>query len=231
MRKLHSWNLTPRQAINLQLRLKKKILRAQNTSLEGNPSPEAERLPRIVAGADCAIGPGGDEICAAVVLFSFPGLKEIEKQYARLPLSFPYIPGLLSFRECPVLLKAFANLKHEPDVIFFDGQGYAHPRRMGLACHMGLWLDKPSIGCAKSVLVGDYDEPGEKMGSSTPLKDGRQVLGSAVRTRDGCKPVFVSVGYKITLREAVRLTLDCCDGFRIPRPTRVADKAVGLITK
>lgn len=223
MRNLHSWNLTPRQAIALQSDLKKRILPTQKMPFPGPPG--------IVAGADCAMGPGGDEIFAAVVLFSFPDLKELERQYARLPLSFPYIPGLLSFRECPVLLKAFSNLKHEPDVIFFDGQGYAHPRRMGLACHMGLWLNKPSIGCAKSVLTGNYREPGEKKGSSAPLKEGRLVLGSAVRTRDGCKPVFISMGYKISLREAVRLTLECSDGFRIPRPTREADKAVGLISK
>ena len=161
-----------------------------------------------------------------VVVYLYPGMEEIERAYAIAPLKFPYIPGLLSFREVPVLLAALAKLKRMPDVLFCDGQGYAHPRRFGLACHLGVLMDTPSIGCAKSILIGSHGALGEKAGSSATLLDDGEIIGAAVRTRDGVKPVYISQGHRVSLETAVRLTLAVCDGVRIPRPTRDADQHV-----
>jgi len=187
-------------------------------------------MPRTVAGADCALGSDG-RIHAAVLVFSFPELIQLERSSACLPLRFPYVPGLLSFRECPVLLKAISRLKTVPDVVFVDGQGLAHPRRMGLACHLGLWLDRPTVGIAKSALVGEFQGLGRSKGSSAELVDAGEVVGVALRTADGVKPVFVSPGHRMTLKDAVRLTLACCDGYRIPKPTREADHHCKLLAR
>jgi deoxyribonuclease V len=167
-----------------------------------------------------------NQAIASVVLFQFPEMREIAREFAILPLEFPYVPGLLSFREIPALLAALGKLQEAPDLLFCDGQGYAHPRRMGLASHLGVLLDKPSVGCAKSILIGEHGVLKAKAGSWTVLKDpraGGERIGAAVRTRNGVRPVYVSQGNRISLRTAIRLTLQVTDGFRIPRPTRAAD--------
>ena len=190
-----------------------------------------DRFGRIrrVAGADVAFGQG--LAIAAVLVFSYPELRLVETAQAATPLGFPYVPGLLSFREGPALLKAFATLTVRPDLILFDAHGFAHPRRFGLACHLGILLDRPSVGCAKSVLVGEWDPTalGAQPGAWVPLVlDGKRI-GAAVRTREGGKPIFVSIGHRVGLRSAVRLALACCAGYRIPEPTRQADIAVSRL--
>ncbi len=226
-RQLHRWDVTPAEAREIQRKLAHQVERK-------------DRLPRLrlVAGADVALEiaePGGwrrgrGRAFAGVVVYRFPEMEEIERVSAHVPLRFPYVPGLLSFREIPALLAAFAKLRHAPDLIFCDGQGYAHPRRLGIASHLGLLLDRPTIGVAKSVLIGKYREPGARAGSSSPLVDEKsgEVIGAALRTRQGAQPVFVSLGHRISLKTAVRLTLAVCDGYRLPRPTRDADRWVGM---
>ena len=163
---------------------------------------------------------------ACVVVYRFPEMVEVAREFAIVPLNFPYVPGLLSFREIPALLAALKKLEKMPDLFFCDGQGYAHPRRLGLASHLGVLLDRPSIGCAKSILIGTHGRLAEKAGRWTELIDPRangERIGAAVRTRAGVKPMFISQGNRISLESAIRLTLEVCDGFRMPRPTRDAD--------
>lgn len=198
-----------------------------------------DRLPRLrlIAGADVALAlaePGGwrqgrGRAFAGVIVYRFPEMEELERVSANLPLRFPYVPGLLSFREIPALLAAFERLRHAPDLIFCDGQGYAHPRRLGIASHLGLLLNRPTIGVAKSVLVGQYREPPARAGRSSPLVDGKsgEIIGAALRTREGARPVFVSQGHRVSLKRAIELTLAVSDGYRLPRPTREADHWVG----
>jgi deoxyribonuclease V len=151
----------------------------------------------------------------------------IETAFAWQPIAFPYVPGLLSFREAPAVLAACADLTVEPDIFLCDGQGYAHPRRLGLASHLGLFLERPTIGCAKSRLVGEYEEPERVFGAHTPLVDRGEVVGAAVRTRPRHKPLFVSPGHKISLETAVDVTLACCRGGAfLPEPTRLAHELV-----
>jgi len=169
-----------------------------------------------------------------VVVYCFPEMEEVERGYAILPLEFPYVPGLLSFREIPVLLAALRKLRTMPDLLFCDAQGYAHPRRMGLASHLGVVLDLPSIGCAKSLLIGAHEELPQKVGSWTPLtdeKEGGERIGAVLRTRTGVKPIYVSQGHRVSLETAVRMTLAVTDGYRIPRPTRDADHFAGEIKR
>ena len=208
---LHSWNLTPSEAIILQRRLAGRI-------------DTTTHLPKydLIAGADASYNRFSPIIHAGVVVLRLSDGAIIEKRGAVGECSFPYVPGLLSFREAPVLLQAFAQLQCEPDVIMLDGQGFAHPRRFGIACHVGLWLDRPCLGCAKSRLIGEHREPGQRAGSAVRLLDRDEVIGKLVRTRDGVKPVYVSVGHKIDLDSAVRLVLRSCDGYRLPEPTRQA---------
>ena len=158
------------------------------------------------------------------VVFRYPGMVEVERAYAVVRLEFPYVPGLLSFREVPALLAALKKLKTQPDLLFCDGHGYAHPRRMGLASHLGVWLDRPTIGCAKSILIGTHGELAKEAGSWTELVEDGERIGAAVRTRAGVRPVFVSQGNRVSLETAIRLTLEVTDRFRIPRPTREADR-------
>lgn len=179
---------------------------------------------RLMAGCDAIPSADGRRIFAAAIVYRLPGLTEEDRACAELPLRFPYVPGLLSFREGPALLAAFQRLQTRPDAVLFDGQGRAHPKRMGLASHMGLWLGLPTVGCAKSCLTGRYRTPAERAGASTPLIDGAERIGAALRTRTGIKPVFVSAGHMMDLRTAVSLTLRCCDGLRLPKPTREADR-------
>lgn len=169
-----------------------------------------------------------------VVMYCFPEMEEVERAHAILPLEFPYIPGLLSFREIPVLLKALRKLQEMPDLLFCDAQGYAHPRRLGLASHLGVVLDRPSIGCAKSLLIGTHGALPGKTGSWTPLLDEKAAgerIGAVVRTRTGVRPIYVSQGHRVGLESAIRLTLAVTDGYRIPRPTRDADRFAGEIKR
>jgi deoxyribonuclease V len=230
VRRLHRWDVTPAEAREIQLGLRHRVERN-------------DRLPRLrrVAGADVAFElaePGGwrrgrGRAFAGVVVYGFPEMEELERVSAERPLRFPYLPGLLSFREMPALLAAFERLRHAPDLIFCDGQGYAHPRRFGIACHLGLLLDRPAIGVAKSLLVGEYREPAASAGSSAPLLDGEsgEVLGAVLRTREGVRPVFISQGHRISLDRAVELTLAVSDGYRLPRPIRDADHWAGTVRR
>jgi deoxyribonuclease V len=163
---------------------------------------------------------------AGVVLYKYPEMQELQRVHAEVRLLFPYVPGFLSFREIPALLAALGKLKQMPDLLFCDGQGYAHPRRMGLATHLGIVLDRPTIGCAKSILIGTHGDLGDEKGSTAPLVDGEERIGAVLRTHAGVKPVYVSQGHRISLETAVRLTLAVSDGTRIPRPTRDADRFV-----
>lgn len=212
---LHSWRVTPAEARQIQSRLRARI------ELRNRLGPV-----RLVAGADVALDLVHRRAIAGVIVFRFPEMEEVERATAIRPLRFPYVPGLLSFREAPALLAAFARLRRAPDLIFFDGQGYAHPRRFGIACHLGLLLDCPAIGCAKSLLVGKHAALGAAAGSRVPLRDGRETIGAVLRTRTGVRPVYVSVGHRVSLARAVELTLAVTDGYRIPRPTRLADHFV-----
>ena len=192
----------------------------------GKPLPYKATSWAALRKANRAIG--------CVVMYRFPEMEEIERTYAVLPLEFPYVPGLLSFREIPVLLQALRKLQALPDLLFCDGQGYAHPRRLGLASHLGVVLDRPSIGCAKSLLIGAHKPLPAKAGSWTPLLDekaGNERIGAVLRTRNGVRPIYVSQGHRVSLESAIRLTLAVTDGFRIPRPTRDADHFAGELKR
>ncbi len=207
----HSWDLTPKEAIQLQKDLYEQLC------LEN-------KVKEIyyIAGAD--VGFSKNKAFASVIVLTYPNLEIIEEVYAIAPLTFPYIPGLLTFREGKVLLDAFAKLETEPDVIMFDGQGIAHQRGLGLASHIGLLLDKPSIGCAKSRLIGTYTMPDIEKGSISKLYYKEKIIGNVLRTRTNVKPVFVSQGYKIDIETATQLVLNCAIKYRLPEPTRLADK-------
>jgi deoxyribonuclease V len=161
------------------------------------------------------------------VVIEFPSLRLVEIRTVEGPLTWPYVPGFLSFREAPLVLDALSMLRTEPDMVMVDGQGIAHPRRLGLASHVGLFIDVPTIGCAKSLLCGEYGELGQEKGQSAELVHRDEVIGAVVRTRSGVKPVFVSVGHKFNLAGAVEWVLHCCFGYRLPEPTRLAHLAAG----
>ncbi|MGH9814539.1 MAG: deoxyribonuclease V [Candidatus Acidiferrales bacterium] len=221
--RLHPWRVTPRQARRIQLRLRDRVDQRDHI---GSLREFTRGRDRYVAGADVALDLARRRAIAGVVLFRFPQLEEVERVFAVQPLTFPYVPGLLSFREAPALLAAFRKLRRAADLIFIDGHGYAHPRRFGIACHMGLLLGRPTIGCAKSLLIGGHAALPAAVGRRAPLLDNAETIGAAVRTRRGVKPVYVSVGHRISLARAVEFTLAVADGFRIPRPTRMADHFV-----
>jgi deoxyribonuclease V len=217
---LHPWDLEPAAAVALQRQLADRIdTRTPVTRCE------------LLAGADVSYNRFSSRFFAGVVVLRLPDYTIVERKGAVRESPFPYIPGLLSFREAPVLLDAFARLESEPDAIMCDGQGLAHPRRLGIACHLGLWLDRPCFGCAKSLLTGHYKEPGPRAGSLSPLVDRKEVVGEVVRTKDNVQPVFVSAGHKIDLPSAVRLTLASCRGYRIPEPTRQAHLYVNQLRR
>jgi len=209
------WNVTPREAMRLQERLRERVV------LEDRFGPI-----RLVAGADLAFDPETDLAFAGVIVYRLPELTEVERQYARRKLRFPYVPGLLSFREGPVLLAAFAKLRAEPDLILIDGHGRAHPRLFGIACHIGLLLDKPTIGCAKSLLVGECGDSGPRVGATARLVLNGEVVGMSLRTRKKVKPIYVTQGHRVSLPSAVALVEQTLNGFRIPKPTREADHYV-----
>jgi len=213
---LHSWEVNPQEAIKIQKDLK------SNISLKKSFS----KINKI-AGADVSYYQ--NKMIAGVVIFEFPNLKIVERQSFISTVNFPYIPGLLTFREGPSLLAAFKKIKNDPDIILFDGQGIAHPRRMGIATHLGLFLDKPTIGCAKSKLSGKYTSVGEEKGDYTLLKEGKEVLGAVLRTRRKVKPIFISPGYKIDLSNSIEITLKCIVKYRLPVPVREAHIFVNQI--
>jgi deoxyribonuclease V len=256
---LHRWDVTPAEAREIQRQMRARMeLRSRIGRI------------RFVAGADLAFRlpelrsweHGTGRAIAGVVVFRYPGLEEVERVWVEQALTFPYLPGLLSFREIPALLAAFARLRQAPDLIFVDGHGYAHPRRFGIASHLGVLLQTPTIGCAKSVLIGNYQPPHVQAGSWTPLlaptdaqtkhtlrgprakfaghqpaarrpaATGKlECIGAALRTRQGVRPLFVSQGHRVALERAIELVLSVCDGFRVPRPTRLADHFVGAIKR
>jgi deoxyribonuclease V len=215
----HSWNVGAAQARRLQEQLRDAVIEA-----------DAAGPVRLVAGADISAQRGGSRLYAAVVVLDATGGEIADVATARGEARFPYVPGYLSFRELPLVLEAFDHLSLEPDLVICDGQGRAHPRRMGLACHLGLWLDVPTIGCAKSRLIGTHREPGPRRGCHTRLLDRGEVVGEVVRTRSGVKPVFVSVGHRISLPSARAWVLKLAR-YRIPEPVRAAHLEVNRLRR
>ncbi|UCG59230.1 MAG: endonuclease V [Phycisphaerales bacterium] len=226
MKALHNWNLSYSEARELQARLAPRV---QLTRLR--------KAPRLIVGLDCAFSKDGKKIFAAAVVLKPPDLELVETVGATRRVNFPYIPGLLSFREAPVCIATAEKLKSRPDVYIVDGQGIAHPRRLGLAAHLGLFLNKPTIGCAKSRLTGSFEEPSAQKGAYSLLKaksavaseTRQETIGAVVRTRTNVKPVFVSVGNRCLLADAIRITLACTTRYRLPEPTRLAHQLVSKI--
>ena len=217
---LHPWDVTYREAVAIQQTLKEKLILRDD-----DPPGQITSI----AGADISYSKGSDLFFTSVVLFSYPSLSVIEEQFSVGDAPFPYIPGLLSFREGPALLAAFAALRETPDCVIFDGQGIAHPRGMGLASHMGIILDIPAIGCAKKRLVGRYDEAGPTKGDYSYLTHDEKIIGAVLRTKAKVKPVFISQGFRISLKTAVEVALSCCRGYRLPEPVRLAHLAVNRL--
>jgi deoxyribonuclease V len=189
--------------------------------LRSEPLPHE---PQLIAGCDSSF-PTPDTILSVFVVLKYPSLELVEKVYNYGPVPLPYIPGLLSFREAPNVIEAFAKLTHQPDVIMVDGHGIAHPRRMGIAAHLGVLLDKPTFGVAKNKLTGTFAEPGPTKGDRSPLTDAKtgEVLGEVLRSKDKVLPLFVSAGHRCDLATATRLTYSCLRGYKLPEPTRLAD--------
>ena len=214
--RLHDWDLPPRAAICLQKRLSHQLI---------SDKPIDLRQLRRVAGVDVSIKRG--RACACVVVMSFPELAMVDCAFAELKVNYPYIPGLLAFREGPALELAFRRLRQEADVYLFDGMGLLHPRRMGIASHMGLWLGRPTIGCGKRHLLGDCRQPGAAKGCSSPVWVAGEERGRLLRTRADVKPIYVSVGHLTELPSAVELVLACAPKYRLPAPIRAAHKLAG----
>jgi deoxyribonuclease V len=212
-RRIHAWDLSFAEAVRLQSELAAEVIRRTTFPL---------RALRRVAGVD--VHYAADRAVAAVVVLGFPGLETREEATACVSLSYPYVPSLLSFREGPAAVAAIARLKARPDVMLFDGQGIAHPRRFGIAAHIGVLLDLPAIGCAKTSLIGSYTAPGSNRGSFSYLRDRGRIIGAALRTRDAVAPVFVSAGHRVSLKDSLQIVLACCAGFRLPETTRRADR-------
>jgi deoxyribonuclease V len=212
---LHSWDLSPKEASEVQAQLREQLV----LRWDG-------RLVHTIAGVDVSISE--DLAVCAIVVLAFPSLAPLEGAKAEAPLVFPYIPGLLAFREGPAVLAAWENLKDKPDLLMFDGQGIAHPRGIGIAAQMGLWLDRPTIGVAKSHLFGRYTDPGPRRGDRSELVDKQgNIIGSVIRTKDNVKPLFVSPGHLIDVDHAIEFTLACDGGYRLPETTRWAHRVAG----
>lgn len=210
----HPWDLSPTEAREFQGRL------LSHVRIEPLDQPV-----RWVAGVD--VGMKGDVGRAAVVVLSLSTLEPVEAAVAEEPLSFPYVPGLLAFREGPPVLAALEKLERRPDLLIFDAHGMAHPRRMGLATHLGILLDLPSVGCAKSRLCGEHGEPDSERGSWVLLTDDGETIGAVLRTRDDVRPVYVSIGHRVTLQDAIEMVLRCGTGYRLPETTRWAHRVAG----
>ncbi|MBA4062155.1 MAG: endonuclease V [Isosphaera sp.] len=215
---LHDWPTTAADAVELQTAL---AARVDVTRPLGAVD--------LVAGCDAAYHPTDPVVCAAVVVVRVADGAVVETATATREANFPYMPGLLSFRELPAVLDAFAHLRRTPDAVMLDGQGVAHPRRFGSACHLGLWLGLPAVGCAKSWLVGEYEEPGPAAGDAAPLTVGGEVVGAVVRSAAGAKPVFVSPGHLVDADGATRLVRAALSGYRHPTPTRAAHLAANAL--
>lgn len=219
---LHEWNISPAEAIAVQQQFRAEL---------DDQRPLDLSAITLVAGVDVSVKPnlqtGLDHSQAAIAVLSFPDLQPVETVLADMPTPFPYIPGLLTFREGPVLETAFAKLQSTPDVFIFDGMGRAHPRRMGIAAHMGLWLQKPTIGCGKTHLIGKYADPADVKGAYSELTDHGEVIGVVLRTRAGVKPVYISVGHRADLATSIELVLRCAPKYRLPEPIRAAHHAAG----
>lgn len=219
-RRLHEWDVSPARAVAIQSEFASHLI----------DQPLPLESVRLVAGVDVSVKPDADGHArsrAAIAVLSFPDLRLIETAVAIQPTGFPYIPGLLAFREGPVVLEAYRQLRTLPDVLIFDGMGRAHPRRMGIAAHLGLWLDRPTIGCGKSWLIGEYEPPAPERGAWSPLYDRGEIIGAALRTRANVSPVFVSQGHRCDLVSAIALTLACTMRYRLPETTRAAHRAAG----
>jgi deoxyribonuclease V len=212
-RRFHAWDLIPREAIALQTELRGRVERKDRIG-----------AVRRIAGVDVGFEQDGRVTRAAVAVLEYPGLALVEQVVVRVATTFPYVPGLLSFREAPAVLAAFERVRIAPDLILYDGQGIAHPRRFGIASHVGLLLDCPSIGVAKSRLVGAHRMPATRRGAWTPLRDADELIGAVLRTRAGVKPLYVSIGHRVSLATAVRWTMACVTRYRLPETTRWAHR-------
>ncbi len=248
MKSLHSWNVSVEEAIRIQETLKDQIIR-KNTFLKVHPVRNSSRAlnhARIILGSNLATGGtaeqrgiisngvrtiGGGDVAysksdnllfCGIVVLSFPHMEILDTATCDGKIPFPYIPGLLSFREGPILIKTFKKLKIKPDIMIYDGQGIAHPRGMGLASHMGLWFNLPSIGCAKTPLLDEFISPGLSKGSIEWIRKERKKVGAVLRTKEKVKPLFISPGHRIDLMTSIQLILESCRGFRIPEPLRKA---------
>jgi deoxyribonuclease V len=216
LRQLHNWNLTIPESWDLQNRLALEVLRVGSVV-----------EPRFIAGIDVSTQKYRGTGTAAVVILEYPGLELIETKIIQGDITFPYIPGLLSFRESPLILKTWEQIEHIPDLVMVDGQGIAHPRRLGIAAHLGLFFDIPTIGCAKSRLCGTHQMPAIEPGHFDELVDNNETIGVVLRTKYNTKPVYVSIGNKIGLEEAIYWVMRCCRGYRLPEPIRFAHQAAG----
>lgn len=214
---LHDWNLEPAAARALQTEVARKVV-VRDTLGE----------VRHIGGVDVGFEDGGQTTRAALVVLTFPELEVVERQLARVPTSFPYVPGLLSFREIPAILQAFEQLVQIPDLLMCDGQGVAHPRRLGIASHLGVWLDLPTIGVAKKRLTGWHDEVADVKGATTALLDKGQRIGTVLRSRVAVKPLYISPGHRVSQESAVRWVMQCLTRYRLPEPTRQAHRLASL---
>ncbi len=214
--RLHSWRVSTVQALEIQQKLASQVSKRSEVT-----------TPHFIAGVDISAGKGEGMATGAVVVLQYPELRVVETKVARGKLDFPYIPGLLSFRESPLTLAACQKLTTTPDLILVDGQGIAHPRRLGLASHLGLFLNTPAVGCAKSLLCGSHEAPGAEPGSYTEVVDRSEIIGAALRTKLRVKPIYVSIGHKVDLQTAIYWVMKCCRGYRLPEPTRLAHLAAG----
>ncbi len=216
VRELHGWDVSPGEAREIQSSLARRVI-----------TEDSVINPRLIAGIDISSPDAQGVARGAVVVVCYPEFAIVEVKEAQSKIRFPYVPGLLSFRESPLILAACEKLSNVPDLILVDGQGIAHPRRFGLASHVGLLLDLPAIGCAKSILCGRHQPVGEGAGSYAELLDNGELIGAALRTKSGVKPIYVSVGHRIDLASALRWVMKCCLGYRLPEPTRLAHLAAG----
>ena len=213
---MHDWDLSIIQAMDVQRRLASSVITTGEVS-----------NPCYIAGVDMSFDRFTKTGTAAVVVLGYPEMTLKEVKTVTGKAEFPYVPGLLSFREAPLALAAFEKLRITPDLVIVDGHGLAHPRRMGIACHLGLFLDIPAIGCAKSRLYGSCEEPGEESGCISNLTDNDEIIGAVARAKTGVKPLYISVGHKISLENAIHWILECCRGYRLPEPSRLAHLAAG----
>jgi deoxyribonuclease V len=208
------WQVNTQQALMLQKRLSTKVVRCGKVL-----------SPRYIAGVDLSVCRFKQHGRAAIVVLNYPDMRQIECRIFEDEIIFPYVPGLLSFRELPLILEVFNRIDHLPEIILVDGQGIAHPRRFGLASHLGLMLNLPVIGCAKSRLVGEYSEPGQQKGDFSYLYDGEEIIGAVLRTKTNVRPLFISIGHNISLENAIHWVLYTCTTSRLPEPTRQAHMA------